>query len=212
MYRLPFDGVYGISQGFGETDTNPNGHTGIDYLCPCGTPVLASASGTVTYVGWMNGGYGYCVFITHPDGNVTIYEHLLTNIPVVPMQHVAQGDVIGYSGSTGNSTGPHLHFEVRDKDGKPFDPQKLFLMPAETDETKPIDHKPVDGLSKVVCEVAWVRNWESLQRMYTVRRGEPVYVYPDVKYLDGLPFRYIGANRCMAEYDCDGTQILGESG
>lgn len=126
-YRQPFSGDYGISQRFGETYTNPSGHTGIDYLCPAGTPILASEAGQVFFAGWKDGGYGYCVFLKHSDGNVTIYEHLLKNVAVLVGQKVEQGDLLGFSGSTGNSTGPHLHFEVRDSNGKAFDPMLLPL-------------------------------------------------------------------------------------
>lgn len=125
-YRQPFEGDYAISQKFGETYTNKTGHTGIDYLCPVSTPILASETGKVFYAGWKNGGYGYCVFLTHSDGNVTIYEHLLSDIPVTVGQVVPRGQVIGYSGSTGNSTGPHLHFEICDKNGKAFDPMTVL--------------------------------------------------------------------------------------
>lgn len=124
-YRQPFSGDYGISQGFGKTEYSVS-HTGIDYLCPAGTPILASDAGQVFYAGWKNGGYGYCVYIKHPDGYVTIYEHLLADIPVIASQKVQQGQVIGFSGSTGNSTGPHLHFEVRNINGDAINP--LFLL------------------------------------------------------------------------------------
>lgn len=125
-YRQPFKGDYIITQNFGETITDPKGHTGIDYGCPAGTPILASNDGLVFFTGWKDGGYGYCVFIKHNDGFVTIYEHLLKDIPVLMSQRVLQGQVIGFSGNTGNSTGPHLHFEVRDVDGKPFDPMTIL--------------------------------------------------------------------------------------
>ena len=124
-YRQPFTGDYGISQGFGKTDYSAN-HTGIDFLCPAGTPILASEAGNVFFAGWKPGGYGYCVFIQHPDGMVTIYEHLLKDIPVTVGQHVERGQLIGYSGSTGNSTGPHLHFEMRDADGKAVNPMRYL--------------------------------------------------------------------------------------
>ena len=124
-YRQPFSGDYGISQGFGKTDYSAN-HTGIDFLCPAGTPILASEAGNVFFAGWKPGGYGYCVFLQHPDGMVTIYEHLLKDIPVTVGQHVERGQLIGYSGSTGNSTGPHLHFEMRDADGKAVNPMRYL--------------------------------------------------------------------------------------
>ena len=87
-------------------------HTGIDIgNAPMGSPVVAAADGIVTYAGWL-GGYGNCVMINHGDGVVTLYGHgnkILTELNA----EVKQGDAIMEVGSTGNSTGPHLHFEVR---------------------------------------------------------------------------------------------------
>ena len=87
-------------------------HTGIDIgNTPLGSPVVAAADGLVTYAGWLVG-YGNCVMINHGDGIVTLYGHgnkILTTVNT----EVKQGDVIMEVGSTGNSTGPHLHFEVR---------------------------------------------------------------------------------------------------
>ena len=87
-------------------------HTGIDTgNAPMGSPVVAAADGIVTYAGWL-GGYGNCVMINHGDGVVTLYGHgnkILTELNA----EVKQGDAIMEVGSTGNSTGPHLHFEVR---------------------------------------------------------------------------------------------------
>jgi murein DD-endopeptidase MepM/ murein hydrolase activator NlpD len=94
-------------------------HEGIDIAVPSGTPVRASASGTVIHAGWL-GGYGNLVVIDHGDGLATAYGHNSALLVAVG-QNVSQGETISLSGSTGNSTGPHVHFEVR-VNGVPVDP------------------------------------------------------------------------------------------
>ena len=94
-------------------------HTGIDMRAPMNTPILAAQAGTVTFNGWMRG-YGNTVIIDHGGGTRTLYAHNSTNLVSVG-QHVTQGQQIARAGSTGNSTGPHLHFEVI-VNGTPVDP------------------------------------------------------------------------------------------
>ncbi len=94
-------------------------HTGIDVAAPRGRKIVAADSGKVVHAGWW-GGYGQATIIDHGDGLTTVYAHQ-SRIVVTPGQIVSRGETIGYVGSTGNSTGPHLHFEVR-KNGKPVDP------------------------------------------------------------------------------------------
>jgi murein DD-endopeptidase MepM/ murein hydrolase activator NlpD len=86
----------------------------VDLVSSCGSPVLASAEGAVLIVrssGW-NGGYGRYLALNHPNGTQTLYAHLL-GILASPGQYVSQGAQIATVGSTGNSTGCHLHFEIR---------------------------------------------------------------------------------------------------
>jgi len=94
---------------------------GIDYAVSVGAAVKAAADGTVILVNKGSAGYGYEVRIDHGEGLVSIYGHNSV-INVVKGQAVKQGDIISHSGNTGNSTGPHLHFEVR-LNGSPVDPQ-----------------------------------------------------------------------------------------
>ena len=171
-YRQPFENDYGISQYFGEKTTDPTGHKGIDYLTPMRTPILASESGTVTAAGWDTTGYGYRVIIKHADGNSTLYAHLKM-VCVVAGQKVQKGQVIGYSGTTGNSTGPHLHFEIRDASGKAFDPLTVLHSSIEPAKPAPVitPTKPIlkgaDALGEDVEVVAplgakgWNRNFTS---------------------------------------------------
>ena len=94
-------------------------HEGIDLAVGVGTPVVAAAAGTVIVAGWL-GGYGNLVVVDHGNGVSTAYGHN-TSVTVGVGQSVAQGQLISYSGNTGHSTGPHLHFEVR-INGAPVDP------------------------------------------------------------------------------------------
>lgn len=94
-------------------------HTGIDVAAPGGTSIAAAKAGTVLYTGWM-GGYGNLVVLDHGDDVVTLYAHQ-SRIAVGEGQALTQGQVLGYVGSTGHSTGNHLHFEIR-VDASPRDP------------------------------------------------------------------------------------------
>lgn len=98
-----------LTSGFGMRWGRP--HKGIDIANSTGTPVVASAEGTIEKAGWNNGGYGNLVEIRHPDGSTTRYAHN-SKILVQPGQQVHQGETIALMGSTGHSTGPHSHFEI----------------------------------------------------------------------------------------------------
>ncbi len=98
-------------------------HRAIDWATPTGTAIWASSGGTVSVAGWQSG-YGYVIYINHPDGNQTRYGHL-SKILVSVGQKVKQGEKIALSGNTGRSTGPHLHFELR-VGGTPVNPYNYF--------------------------------------------------------------------------------------
>ena len=129
-YRQPFQGEWPITQRYGEKYTS-SFHTGIDYGCPVGTAILASSDGVIRFSGFDNSGYGYCMIIEHDIRHATLYAHLsVLRFSSVGVK-VKQGDVIGYSGNTGKSTGPHLHFEARtvwNNYQTHFDPFTLPLM------------------------------------------------------------------------------------
>jgi murein DD-endopeptidase MepM/ murein hydrolase activator NlpD len=128
-----------ISQGFGPTTLwfEPafggfsHFHTGIDLVEPLGSPVLAADDGVVALVGSGSTGYGNYVVIAHAGGLDTLYGHLSAAL-VKPGQTVQQGQTIGLEGSTGNSTGPHLHFELRINQ-RPVDPSPYLPPGAPSD-------------------------------------------------------------------------------
>lgn len=102
---------------------NERDHNGLDIGAGYGAAIVAADGGSVTLAG-VNGGYGNCVMINHGNGYVTLYGHM-SSIAVSNGQSVSQGDTIGYVGSTGLSTGPHLHFEIHSGGGL-IDPEQFF--------------------------------------------------------------------------------------
>jgi murein DD-endopeptidase MepM/ murein hydrolase activator NlpD len=128
-----------MGDGFG-----PRGgrmHTGIDFPAPMGTPIGAAGRGVVKFAGWNTGGYGYLVVVSHRLGFESWYAHQ-SRIAVSPGQAVTGGSRIGYVGSTGHSTGPHLHFEVR-HNGTPINPLPYLLGAyAARANTRPLECTP----------------------------------------------------------------------
>jgi len=114
-----YEGAYGTGSFIWPTANHVlsgndywSGHLGIDLAAGMGDPVYASDSGVVVFAGWATGGYGNMVMIDHGNGYQTVYAHL-SSVGVRCGQSVYQGGYIGATGSTGNSTGSHLHFEIR---------------------------------------------------------------------------------------------------
>ncbi|MEW6204369.1 MAG: peptidoglycan DD-metalloendopeptidase family protein [Pseudomonadota bacterium] len=137
-----------ISSGFTPRRFHPiqkrwKAHNGVDYAAPTGTPIMATASGTVKFSGWQNG-YGNFVEIQHHSGYSTAYAHLSRFGKGVKVgQKVEQGDVIGYVGATGWATGPHLHYEFR-VNRVPKNPLSITVAQAE-----PLDRSSFSEFKRV---------------------------------------------------------------
>jgi len=99
-------------------------HAGLDFTAPQGTPIYASANGVIKTAAHLGTGYGNHVVINHGYGYETLYGHMF-KIKAKPGQRIKRGEIIGYVGSTGKSTGPHCHYEVH-KNGRPLDPVFFF--------------------------------------------------------------------------------------
>ncbi len=150
-------------------------HHGVDYAAPSGTPVNSVADGTVTYCGWSGGG-GNTIKVKHAKGLVSSYMHLRGYAKGVRNgSHVSQGQLIGYVGSTGLSTGPHLDFRLY-KNGKAINPLSVPTEPAE-----PIAKANLDAFAavreRIMAEVAGTLadslRITSLDSLYIVRPGAP---------------------------------------
>ena len=133
-----------ISSGFGAREEHPvlghvagRQHDGYDFAVAEGTPGKATMAGEVTFAG-ERGGYGKTVIVTHPGGWTTLYGHA-RELHAGPGDHVEAGDVIAFVGSTGLSTGPHLHYELR-KDGRAVDPGAY--LPADAPPPAPAEAPP----------------------------------------------------------------------
>lgn len=127
-YAWPCPSCYTITSNYGYRYLELYGytrlHAGTDIGAQYGAEITAAAAGTVSIATHGSTGYGNYVMLSHADGSVTLYGHM-SSLAVSVGQTVTQGQVIGYVGSTGNSTGPHLHFEVR-INGSPVDPMQFF--------------------------------------------------------------------------------------
>jgi murein DD-endopeptidase MepM/ murein hydrolase activator NlpD len=129
LMRTPIDGAR-LSSGFGYRRHPILGysklHQGVDFAAPNGTPIFAAGFGQIERIGW-HGGYGNAIIIRHNKEHSTLYAHMSGFAPGMTVgKRVNQGDIIGYVGSTGMSTGPHLHYEVH-LGGKAIDPLTLKL-------------------------------------------------------------------------------------
>lgn len=231
-FRQPFRGDHTITQGYGvTTGTDPKGHTGIDYDCPIGTPILASSAGTIVAAGWNDYGWGNLVIIRHGPEKSTVYAHL-DRVYVKVGQNVKQSDEIGTSGWSGNvvpkgPTGRHLHFEARRDPfdiNSHFDPMLLPLISMDDAAvTQPVEPQPAApkqpigaGRVRVVCDLpANVRNTYNHSIVNGQKhKGDLFEITEGTLMINKLPYhriipRYVDdLGGLIAEYDAFGTQIL----
>lgn len=196
--EMPIKGYAPVTLGFGEVFQGVS-HRGIDFGVSEGTPVLAAAAGTVLQSGFQAGGYGWHVILIHADGSGTVYAHLCRQGLTVGTSVVA-GAIVGYSGNTGNSSGPHLHFEYRRTASyisSVVDPQAYFNRTMSYSPISPSQSTAVPavalrddlhvGAAEIVCDVANVRS-KDLRVIGQIRRGEKATLTGDVIEHNGLRF------------------------
>lgn len=135
-FGLRIDPVYGT----------PKMHNGLDFTAPQGTPIYATGNGVVKYAGFMEGGFGNHVIINHGYGYETLYGHLV-RVKARAGQRVKRGELIGWVGSTGKSTGPHCHYEVH-INGAEVDPVYFFYNDLTPEEFDRLLKKAATGSAK----------------------------------------------------------------
>ena len=221
---LPVEG-YPISLGFGEVyganvrgdgwDFGGKRHNGVDFACPLGTPVRASANGRVVFCGWDSTGYGNLIRIRHADGSETRYAHL-SAFATLEGSFIRQGQVIGLSGASGNVTGAHLHWEYRTADGKAVDPMGLLAGSDSSDDgADEVNEKKshssalsVGKMAEIVVQTANIRDNAFGSIIGQVQAGTVVEVLSEAQTAQGLNWRRVRAEFWVAERDWDGTRIL----
>ena len=200
----PFNGNYPVTQHFGDTFTDPKGHKGIDYALPLGTPVLAAADGIVEKAGVDSTGYGNVIIIRHLWNDGTVYAHL-RNWSVQVGQKVKAGEIIGYSGNTGNSTGPHLHFEYRTvcNDYKSaIDPEIFMKTSSQNQNPEPVGAVSF-GRVRVIADYVAIRNSPGITSTVLTRakRGDVLLSTDTIKPADGRNWRLCYYPVYVAEND-----------
>ena len=206
--KKPFDGNYPITQKYGEKYTNEAGHNGIDYALPIGTPVLAAADGIVYSAGINSTGYGTCVMLKHTWNAGTVYAHL-RNWNVVAGQSVKSGDIIGYSGNSGNSTGPHLHFEYRLKydDWRSVTDPADFLIDSPAEQIEPA--APSTGWAEIVCpDGANMRTLPAGSLKSWLPKGVRVHLTGNFSVANNLTWAEIDGGYWIARADSEGTVLI----
>ena len=221
---LPVEG-YPISLGFGEVyganvrgdgwDFGGKRHNGVDFACPLGTPVRASANGRVVFCGWDSTGYGNLIRIRHSDDSETRYAHLAAFITSYGAA-VYPGQPIATSGATGNVTGDHLHWEYRTADGKAVDPMGLLAGSDSSDDgADEVNEKKshssalsVGKMAEIVVQTANIRDSAFGSVIGQVQAGTAVEVLSEAQTAQGLNWRRVRAEFWVAEADWDGTRIL----
>lgn len=181
-----------ITQHFGNASSRyvSGHHTGLDIGCRYGSPIYAATDGVVTFAGW-NGPYGREVRVKLNDAFTTSYHHM-SAFAVHRGQNVSAGTVLGYIGSTGNSTGPHLHFEVR-VNGKAVDPEPYLSGATSVDQagfTTPVGNVfSIPGA--VVDAFKWMTNTENWYRVGLVLLGAILLL---IAFLGVAKTRALGTN------------------
>lgn len=226
MKFLPpvFDWQIKVSQWYGKSDIDYSkfgmiGHNGIDIACPIGTPVMTVAVGKIKKTGIEPNGFGIYIVITHLDDSETIYAHLSSVVSHEVGKEFRAGEVIAYSGNTGNSTGPHLHFGYRPKNYNKsngycgYEDPKPYLMESLIPELAiPEPIQQPTGKARIVCDEANVRSAPGFSGLYikSAYKGEEYQPTGNNEISGGLTWREVKFEMIgwIAEKDGFGNVIL----
>lgn len=211
-----------ITQGYGPSQIDYSkfglvGHNGIDFSGVLNDPVMAAADGVVSWQAFEAGGYGNYVMLQHADGSTTVYGHL-NSVNCKKGDTVKAGQIIGYMGSTGNSTGVHLHFGDRPSGFNAANGYRGYIDPAPLLEAVNEVSAVSDSIEsnatkvKVVCAIANIRTSAGYggSVIKQVHTGDEFDATGKSEEAGGLKWREIEVtmNAWIAEHDYENTKII----
>ncbi len=204
---LPFGAIYDDDIRGSNWNYSGKRHNGVDFGCPVGTQVKASADGRVSFCGFDKTGYGYLIKISHTDGSESRYAHL-SRLLVSINAYVYAEQPIALSGDSGNVTGAHLHWEYRTADKKAVDPMEYVDKSSENVNENTKSVIKVGDRVVIAASLVNIRDAAGGDLLGQLHHGAAAEILTDVEVANGLRWRKVRSEFWVAEVDAEGTPLL----
>lgn len=204
---LPFGAIYDDDIRGSNWNYSGKRHNGVDFGCPVGTQVKASADGRVSFCGFDKTGYGYLIKISHTDGSESRYAHLSRLLASINAYVYAE-QPIALSGDSGNVTGAHLHWEYRTADKKAVDPMEYVDKSSENVNENTKSVIKVGDRVVIAAPLVNIRDAAGGDLLGQLQYGAAAEILTDVETANGLRWRKARSEFWVAEVDAEGTPLL----
>nr|DAN48698.1 MAG TPA: peptidase [Bacteriophage sp.] len=204
---LPFGAIYDDDIRGSNWNYSGKRHNGVDFGCPVGTQVKASADGRVSFCGFDKTGYGYLIKISHTDGSESRYAHLSRLLASINAYVYAE-QPIALSGDSGNVTGAHLHWEYRTADKKAVDPMEYVDKSSENVNENTKSVIKVGDRVVIAASLVNIRDAAGGDLLGQLHHGAAAEILTDVEVANGLRWRKVRSEFWVAEVDAEGTPLL----
>ena len=204
---LPFGAIYGNDIRGSNWNYSGKRHNGVDFGCPVGTQVKASADGRVSFCGFDKTGYGYLIKISHTDGSESRYAHLSRMLASINAYVYAE-QPIALSGDSGNVTGAHLHWEYRTADKKAVDPMEYVDKSSENVNENTKSVIKVGDCVVIAASLVNIRDTAGGDLLGQLHHGAAAEILTDAEIVNGLRWRKVRSEFWIAEVDAEGTPLL----
>ena len=204
---LPFGAIYDDDIRGSNWNYSGKRHNGVDFGCPVGTQVKASADGRVSFCGFDKTGYGYLIKISHTDGSESRYAHLSRLLASINAYVYAE-QPIALSGDSGNVTGAHLHWEYLTADKKAVDPMEYVDKSSENVNENTKSVIKVGDRVVIAASLVNIRDAAGGDLLGQLHHGAAAEILTDVEVANGLRWRKVRSEFWVAEVDAEGTPLL----